>query len=246
MTPWAAARSCPDHARAPGRRLPVLATRTTCSSATRGTSAYPLVLVEHRFVGGPFDTGGHRHRRRAAGPVEQPPGLAPAIASSAARSAVPASRNGSSAIATPWRRLACRWRRTSCAWGDYAGHEKHEAPARPAERPTAAFVCNDLERRQGPEGHPRARPLGAGGPERGRLRRFVAAVEAWPPLTTMHVDAEAMGRAAVELLLARIAEPDQPPGRSWSARAGRPRLDRGAPNEGVDTRPQQRNQPKET
>lgn len=174
--------------------------------------SYPLILVDHRFGNGQFDTVAINNRRGGRQAVEHLLSLGHrriafvggSLRSPSFEERLLGYRDALEAARLPFDESLVR------LGGSYAGHENMKRLLDLPEPPTAVFVCNDLNAAKALKAiHER----GLFVPEDVSVVGFddsSRAVEAWPPMTTMRVDAETMGRAAVKLLLARIAEPAQP------------------------------------
>lgn len=173
---------------------------------------YPLVLVDHRFEGGEFDTvainnfeGGRRavehllafgHRRIGfVGGSLRSPSFEERLAGY--RAALEAA---GLTVDENLVRLG----------GSHAGQENMGKLLELPEPPTAVFICNDVNAVKALKA---MREHGLVVPRDISVIGFddsSRAVEAWPPLTTMRVEAEKMGTLAVRMLLARIESPSKP------------------------------------
>lgn len=174
---------------------------------------YPVVLVDHRYHGKAFDTvaidnvaGGRRavehllqlgHRRIGfvGGSLESP----------SFKERLEGYRAAMEAAGGPPDESLVQ------LGGGLSGRESMLELLALPRPPTAVFACNDVNAVRAIKA---ARETGLRVPEDVSVVGFDdsrRAVESWPLLTTMRVDAEKMGRLAVEALMARIEQPKGEP-----------------------------------
>jgi len=167
---------------------------------------YPLILVDHRYGDGRFDTvainnvvGGRRavehllslgHRRIGF--------VGGSLRSPSFRERLDGYREALSEAGIPADESLVQLGES------HGGHDSMMRLLDLPEPPTAVFACNDLNAVRALKA---ARQRGLRVPEDVSLIGYddaSCAVETWPHLTTMRVDAEEMGRLAVRRLVARI------------------------------------------
>lgn len=173
---------------------------------------YPLVLVDHRYGGRKFDTvaihnveGGRKaveylislgHRRIGfVGGSLRSPSFKERLEGYRAALEAHGCASDSDLV------------QLGASQGGYENMLKLLALPRP---PTAVFASNDVNAVRALKA---AQEKGLKVPDDISVIGFddsARAQESWPPLTTMRVDAENMGRIAVQKLLARIEEHDRP------------------------------------
>lgn len=168
---------------------------------------YPLVLVDHRFGGGCFDSVAIDNVGGARKAVEYLISLGHRRIGFV----------GGSLHSPSFEERLSGYREALAAHGisfdeslvqvgsSYAGRENMLNLANLAEKPTAVFVCNDVNAAKAIKAI-RERNLNV--PDDISVVGFddsFRASECWPQLTTMRADAEVMGRMAVRRLVKRIA-----------------------------------------
>ena len=167
---------------------------------------YPLILVDHRYGGGRFDTVAIHNVAGARRAVEHLLELGHRRIGFV----------GGSLRSPSFRERLEGYRAALTAAGlavddglvqlgeSRGGHENMMKLLDLAEPPTAVFACNDANAVRAVKA---ARERGLRVPEDLSVVGFddaSCAIETWPHLTTMRVDAEEMGRLAVRRLVARI------------------------------------------
>ncbi len=169
---------------------------------------FPLVLVDHRLESGKFDTVAINNRTGGRQAVEHLIGLGHrriGFVGGSLRS--PSFQERMEGYAEALQAHGIAFEKELVQLGEsHAGYENTLRLLSTPKPPTAIFACNDFNAVRAMKA---IHEHGLRIPDDVSIVGFDdsrCATEAWPRLTTLRIDAQYMGRRAVEILLARIAQ----------------------------------------